>query len=141
MCTRLYTFCILCITNPDWQERVVQSPDKMLKVFYFLADNDHEPDSNGEYTNATLEAGPLPESFIICSAFMVEAWTTDFSEAVLFTLLDNNGIIWANIILYASPSSTKCEVHFGLVFYIKRVYFSPSNGHIPSSPWTRWQAR
>ena len=65
----------------------------MSKVLDFLLDNDHEPDSNG----ATLEAGPLPESFTTCSAFMVEAWTTDFSEAVLFTLLDNDGITWAKI--------------------------------------------
>ena len=44
----------------------------MLKVLDFSADNDHEPDSNGEYTSATIEAGPLPESFTICSAFMVD---------------------------------------------------------------------
>ena len=119
-----------------------KDPDKMSKVFDLLADNDHEPDGNGEYTSAILEASPLPESFIICSAFMVEAWTTDFSEAVLFTLLDNNGITWANINLYATPSSTKYKVHFGLVLYIKlRTYFFPSNGHIPASLWTRWQAR
>ena len=60
----------------------------MSKVVDFLSDNDHEPDSNG----ATLEAGPLPESFITCSAFRAEAWTTEFSEAVLSTLLDNDGI-------------------------------------------------
>ena len=51
---------------------------KKLKVLDFSADNDHEPDINGDYTSATLEAGSLPESFTICSAFMVEAWTTEF---------------------------------------------------------------
>ena len=63
---------------------------------------DHEPDSN----SATLEAGPLLESFTTCSVFMVEAWTTQFSEAVLFTLLDNDGITWAKINMYATPSHT-----------------------------------
>ena len=33
-----------------------------LKVLDFSADNDHERDSNGEWTIATLEAGFLPES-------------------------------------------------------------------------------
>ena len=105
--------------NRDRQQKSDDSPGKpeeMLKVLDFSEDVDQKPDSNGEYTSATLEAGPLPESFTICSAFMTEAWTTDFSEAVLFTLLDNNGITWVNINLYATSSSTKYEVHFGLVF-------------------------
>ena len=128
-------WCYTTDPNKQWEYCSVPICGQMMKVLDFSADNDHEPDSNGEYTSATLEAGPLPESFIICSAFMVEAWTTDFSEAVLFTLLDNNGITWANINLYATPSSTEYEVHFGLVFYIKlRTYSSPSNGHIPASP-------
>ena len=61
--------------NRDRQQRSFGSqgkPEKMLKVLDFSADIDHEPDSNGEYTSATLDAGPLPESFTICSAFRVE---------------------------------------------------------------------
>ena len=56
-------------SNRDRKERLFGSqgnPENMLKVLDFSADNDHEPDSNGEYTSATLEAGPLPESFTIC---------------------------------------------------------------------------
>ena len=54
------------------------APDeKKFKILDFSKDNDHEPD-NGEYTGATLRAGPLPESFTVCSAFMVEAWHTSF---------------------------------------------------------------
>ena len=70
--------------NRDRKQRSFDSqgnPEKMLKVLDFSADNDQQPDSNGEYTIATLEAGPLPESFTICSAFMAEAWTTGFSAA------------------------------------------------------------
>ena len=47
--------------NRDRQQRSLGSqgnPEKMLKVLDFSADNDHELDSNGEYTGATLEAGP-----------------------------------------------------------------------------------
>ena len=70
-------------TDPDkkWEHCSVPlcSPT-MLKVFDFSADNDHEPDSNGEYTGATLNAGFLPESFTICSTFMIDAWTTVFTS-------------------------------------------------------------
>ena len=52
----------------DRQPRSVST----LNVLDFSADGDQQPDSDGEYTGATLEAGPLPESFTICSAFMVE---------------------------------------------------------------------
>ena len=57
----------------DRQPRSVST----LKVLDFSADNDNEPDSNDKYTKATLETGPLPDSFTICSAFMVEAWTSE----------------------------------------------------------------
>ena len=103
--------------NKDWS--MVQSPDKMSKVFDFLADNDHESDSNGECTCATLEAGALSESFTICSAFIVEA--TDFSDAVLFTLLDNDGITWAKLNLWATPSYTEYSVHFGRVYFFNQT--------------------
>ena len=52
--------------NRDRKQRSVGSqgnPEKLLKVLDFSADNDHEPDSNGESTSATLEAGPLPEAY------------------------------------------------------------------------------
>ena len=55
--------------NRDRKERSADdgSHTKSLKVLDFSADNDGKPDGNGEYTSATLEAGPLPESFTICS--------------------------------------------------------------------------
>ena len=63
------------IEDRERQQRSDNSdnPKRLVKVLDFSADSDHEPDSNGEYTRATLEAGPLPESFTVCSAFMVEA--------------------------------------------------------------------
>ena len=87
----------------------------MMKVFDFSADNDQEPDSNGDYTGATLEAGPLPESFTICSASMVKAWTTRFSSVLMFLLLDIDGYTWGRITLLATPSYTQYEGWLGPV--------------------------
>ena len=88
--------------SPDRQQRSFGSqsnPKRMLKVLDFSADIDRNPESNGEYTSANLEAGPLPKSFTICSAFMVEAWTTDYAGALMFVLFDVNGNMWG----YVSP--------------------------------------
>ena len=88
-----------------------------LKVLDFSTDNDQEPDSNGEYTSATMEAGPLPESFTICSAFMVEAWTIESTFANMFTLIDNDGDRWGYINLYAASSYTEYDVRLGPFFF------------------------
>ena len=69
--------------NQDRQHRSVRSQGNMCnmsKVLDFSADNDNEPDRNGDYTSATLDAGPLPESFTICLAIMVDAWTAAFQR-------------------------------------------------------------
>ena len=68
-----------------------------FKVLDFSADSIHEPDSNGDYTSATFEAGPLPQSFTVCSAFLEEAWTTEFVSAIMFTILDNRKDSWGSI--------------------------------------------
>ena len=59
-----------------------------MKVLDFSADNDNKPDSDGEYTSATLEGGALPESFTICMAFMLDAWSTSSISARMFVMLD-----------------------------------------------------
>ena len=110
--------------NPDRQQRSVDSqgnPKEMLRVFDFSEDVDRKPDSNGEYTSATLEAVPLPESFTICSAVMVEAWTTVFSEADMFTLLSNDGDEWGYTNLYAGNLYTEYYVQLGPVFFTKQT--------------------
>ena len=63
-------------TNPNVEWRFCDVPVCDLKVLDFSSDNDDEPDSNGELTSASLVGAALPESFTICSSFMVEAWTT-----------------------------------------------------------------
>ena len=71
-------------SNRERQQR--SSISKTTRVLDFSADNDFKPDTKGEYTGATLDAGALPESFTICSAFMVEEWTSDYQTADMFTL-------------------------------------------------------
>ena len=112
--------------NRDRQKRSARSqpqgnPEEMLRVFDFSADVDQEPDNNGEYTSATLEAGPLPESFTICSALMVEAWTTEFTSAKMFTLLDNDWYTYGLITLFAASSYTQYQVQLGPVSFFKRT--------------------
>ena len=78
-------------TDPDklWEYCSLPKCVTMMKVLDFTVDNDQEPDSNGEFTSATLNAGFLPESFTICSAIMVDSWNTSVSTAAdMFTLLD-----------------------------------------------------
>ena len=109
--------------NRDRQKRSARSqpqgnPEEMLRVFDFSADVDQEPDNNGEYTSATLEAGPLPESFTICSAVMVEAWTTaDFSATDMFVLLDHDGDQWVRVDLFAASSYSEYEMRLGPVSF------------------------
>ena len=66
-------------------------------------------DSNGEYTGATLDAGALPESFTICLAIMVDAWTTEFTAVRMFTLLNEDGGWWGKINLFAATSYIEYE--------------------------------
>ena len=98
-----------------------------LKVLDFSEDGDGQPDSNGEYTRATLEAGPLPESFTICSAFMTEAWTTRFTAAEMFSLMRVDGRIWGYVNLFAGKTSTDFEVMLGpvnLLTELEELFFT-----------------
>ena len=93
-----------------------------LKFLDFSANSNYEPDSNGEHTGATLEAGPLPESFTICFAFMVKAWTTEFVSAIMFTILDNGKGSWGSINLVVSPYYTYYKVRLDQGKFAQTVY-------------------
>ena len=104
----------------DRQQRSDNSQYK-LKVLDFSADNDGEfdchPDchfnSKYEFTSANLTAGLLPESFTVCSAIMVEAWTGEFHSADMFTLFDDDEYQWGMIRLDAASSYTQYDVKLG----------------------------
>ena len=105
--------------NRDRKERSADDGShtaKSLKVLDFSADNDRKPDSNGEYTSATLEAGLLPESFTICWAFMVKDWTTDSASALMLAMLDQDGSFWTDMQIYAKDINTRYYGHLGPVF-------------------------
>ena len=107
-------WCYTTDENKRWEHCSVPICGGKLKVLDFSADSDQELDSNGEYTGATLEAGPLPESFTICSAFMVEAWATQFSFVDLFRLRDKWGDpVWTKVSLFAGPGYTEYDGWLG----------------------------
>ena len=106
----------------DRQPRSVSA----LKVLDFSDDIDHQPDSNGEYTSATSEGLALPESFTICAAVMVEAWTTDFSSLYMFVLLDAERNMWGYVHLGAVYGNTQYQVELGpivKIFAIEAKFF------------------
>ena len=96
----------------DRQPRSVST----LKVLDFSADFDGQSDDNDEYTGATLEAGPLPESFTVCSAIMVEAWT-GARLVPMVQLLNNDGYVWLRSNLRPRRSQTNYEARVGGTFY------------------------
>ena len=118
----------------DRQPRSVST----VKVFDFSDDGDLEMDSNGEYTSATLEAGPVPEAFTICSAVMVQAWTTDFEAGDMFALLrevDNSTsypLKWLGVTLVAWDENSQYEVHFR-----PKTYYSKTTPAFFPLQWTR----
>ena len=62
-----------------------------VRVLDFSGDNDGAPDSNGSFTHASLERPGLPRSFTLCTAFMVEAWTSANADAILFLMREDDG--------------------------------------------------
>ena len=105
-------------TDPDkqWEYCSLERCVTGSKVFDFHADNDRRPDSNWEYTTATLNAGPLPESFTVCSAIMTEAWRSADNSAPMVCLWGNGDMVlgegnsWATVDMYATPEYTVYEV-------------------------------
>ena len=97
-----------------------------VKIFDFSADNVHQPDTNDMHTGATLDVGLLPKSFIVCSVFMVGAWTTRSTSAKILTLLDDDGMKQGEIELFAASINTQ-YTQYTLVFLVKqvRVLFFP----------------
>ena len=86
------------------------------KVLDFSTDGDQFSNYDNVYTGATLDAGPLPESFTICSAIMVDAWTSGFAAADMFTLL-SDGYKWMCLSYQIDPNYTKYEVKVGPAYH------------------------
>ena len=92
----------------------------------FSDDNDQEPDSEGEFTGASLTKPNMPKDFTICSAFMVEAWTTEFTASYLFAISYDPPYAqqhWGYVSI--SPTThdqSKVEVRFNKV-YVSLTYY------------------
>ena len=88
--------------------------DSLLEVLDFSADNDNRPDKDDVFTLALLAKDEgwvtLSETFTICFAFMVEAWT-DEAMAKIVSMMQCNDIScqdsddeWGSITLDASSN-------------------------------------
>ena len=86
-----------------------------FKAIDLSEESDQEEDENGEYTSAFIEKEDLPNAFTICSAFSVDAWTTEFSQSAMFALLTKEGHYWSFFELYASDKHTEYWAKVGEV--------------------------
>ena len=122
-------WCYTIDPDKEWEYCAVPRCTSLLKVLDFSADTDNKRDNNGHFTFATSDAGPLPESFTICLAFMVKAWTNEFqTSARMFTLMEHRSATsqWGYIILVAASDYTEYQVRLGEVFLshqTKTVFF------------------
>jgi hypothetical protein len=89
-----------------------------VKVLDFSVDSDGEKDRKGDFTHAFMDLDPLgklPQAFTICSAVMVDAWTTDFSSATLFQLRETRTRkVWYDLNLTAMVNYTQYDIRIGL---------------------------
>ena len=113
-------------TDPAMQRESCSVPTcSSTKVLDFSADNDDKPDENGQYTMARLflPESHLPESFTICSALRVDAWTS--KSITMFDLLDICGSTelqtWGSISIYGAPGYTEYTVSVGKVSFVRQV--------------------
>ena len=127
---------------PEVQDRRQKSldPSKSLKVLDFSADVDYQPDDDGEYTRAFSDFGALPESFTICSAFMVEAWYGFGTSAHMFSIPlpheDDDLMVtsWAYVHIHAAFGYRQYYVKAGNLFFgekdLEAAFFPQTWSHV-----------
>ena len=88
---------------------------KLIKVIDVSDDDDQEPDTEGEYTGASLTKPGMPADFTVCGAFRTEVWTTIFQSTVFFQWNREDGEMWGRIILVAveTGAGTVYDIYFG----------------------------
>lgn len=90
--------------------KVCCQPSKGVALDFSL-DSDGVPDKNNRSTHAFLQKENLPPSFTICTAFKVQAWT-EYVNARLFILQEDNGVGWLAADIYALTSYTEFSFRF-----------------------------
>ena len=113
-------------TDPEkvWEFCAVPRCDSLLEVLDFSADNDNQRDEGDVFTLALLAKDEgwvtLGETFTICFAFMVEAWTDEamakivtIQQCIATTCSQLDGE-WGSIALDASFNTTQYQVDLGL---------------------------
>ena len=137
--------CLLSVDSKRFQRESTRKPNTFKSMRLAKADDgakhsiidlsddiNNEPDSRGEFTMTSLSKPDMPRDFTICTAFMVKAWTTDFTAADLFELRADDGHFWASIYLYASGTFTEFNVLLGKVYFITTI-----NSLLFPFTWTR----
>ena len=117
--------------TPRHPRQVVRTPrmeeGKLIKVIDVSDDDDQEPDTEGEYTGASLTKPGMPADFTVCGAWRTEVWTTVFTSADLFRWYGNDGTSWGSVELTGSETYTLYNIEFGNVkkydVKIEKVYF------------------
>ena len=118
---------VWCFTTDPLQRwetcsQIPKCASKTTKVFNFDDDYDEEYDENGELSCAYLDTGkPLPETWTLCSSFMVDAWMMEFSSADLFVLDDFEGDRWAWVHMFAASDYTEYEATIGGFYVLYEV--------------------
>ena len=87
----------------------------MTNVLDFSSDSDDKRDSNGHLTSASLNVGPFPKSFTICSAFRVMRWNNYDQRAPIFALQGHRSALfsWGHISVRPTGGYTEFTTRFG----------------------------
>ena len=112
--------------SPSFMEGRKPRFREVINVLDFSEDIDQEPDSNGSFSHASLTRDTMPLSFTICTAFLVEAWTTEFSVATLLHFNGRDGSRWGLLSLTTDAAYTQYGIKFGeeqFVAYSSRIVF------------------
>ena len=95
--------------------RKARDLEAVTKVLDFSSDSDDKRDSNGHPTSASLNVGPFPKSFTICSAFRVMRWNNYDQRAPIFALQGHrSGLFsWGHISVRPTGGYTEFTTRFG----------------------------
>ena len=96
----------------------------------FMDDCDHAPDSQGDYTRATLKID-FPKVWTLCVAVSVEAFRTGYNNVQMFTLYREDGQYYTGLTRVGNQYNLYTSTWASFLFYTS---FQPS---IYLTDWVR----
>jgi hypothetical protein len=97
-----------------WREEKSEANVAMFTVIDFNEDSDHEPDAEGQYTEAILgkdKKATFPPSFTVCAAYKIDVWNTEWNAIRFFELLDNGGYYIVYLGMYCADAHTEFSIY------------------------------